>query len=243
MIPSAVRVAVISDIHANLHALAVLRDVDAASPDEVWCPRRHGRIRARAPMRSSTWSASARTCSSETTTWPPSATSTWPPSRPTRPSRPGGLRPSWRRTPRSSRHAHPADTRAASRSSTKRHASRLGVRAHGGVRARHAFERAGTQLALVGHSHVALAICFEGEVASEAACNPGTTYDVTPGRWPQPGLGRTAARRRPASRVVAARRRRQVGNFAASHIPSSKRRRSYGARAFPRARARLSYGL
>jgi diadenosine tetraphosphatase ApaH/serine/threonine PP2A family protein phosphatase len=32
------RVAVISDIHANLHALeAVLEDVDAAAPDEIWC--------------------------------------------------------------------------------------------------------------------------------------------------------------------------------------------------------------
>jgi len=33
-----VRVAVISDIHGNLHALeSVLRSVDAESPDEVWC--------------------------------------------------------------------------------------------------------------------------------------------------------------------------------------------------------------
>jgi len=33
-----VRVAVVSDIHANLHALeAVLEDVDAAAPDEIWC--------------------------------------------------------------------------------------------------------------------------------------------------------------------------------------------------------------
>jgi diadenosine tetraphosphatase ApaH/serine/threonine PP2A family protein phosphatase len=33
-----VRVAVISDIHGNLHALdAVLEDVDALAPDEVWC--------------------------------------------------------------------------------------------------------------------------------------------------------------------------------------------------------------
>jgi diadenosine tetraphosphatase ApaH/serine/threonine PP2A family protein phosphatase len=33
-----VRVAVISDIHANLHALeAVLADVDRESPDELWC--------------------------------------------------------------------------------------------------------------------------------------------------------------------------------------------------------------
>ena len=32
------RVAVISDIHANLHALdAVLADVDAFAPDELWC--------------------------------------------------------------------------------------------------------------------------------------------------------------------------------------------------------------
>ncbi|HZT16648.1 MAG TPA: metallophosphoesterase family protein [Gaiellaceae bacterium] len=32
------RVAVVSDIHANLHALdAVLGDVDAAAPDEIWC--------------------------------------------------------------------------------------------------------------------------------------------------------------------------------------------------------------
>jgi diadenosine tetraphosphatase ApaH/serine/threonine PP2A family protein phosphatase len=33
-----VRVAVLSDIHSNLHALeAVLADIDGASPDEVWC--------------------------------------------------------------------------------------------------------------------------------------------------------------------------------------------------------------
>jgi diadenosine tetraphosphatase ApaH/serine/threonine PP2A family protein phosphatase len=33
-----VRVAVISDIHANLHALdAVMADVDGARPDELWC--------------------------------------------------------------------------------------------------------------------------------------------------------------------------------------------------------------
>jgi len=33
-----VRVAVVSDIHANLHALeAVLADVDAQTPDEMWC--------------------------------------------------------------------------------------------------------------------------------------------------------------------------------------------------------------
>ncbi len=32
------RIAVLSDIHANLHALeAVLADVDAATVDEVWC--------------------------------------------------------------------------------------------------------------------------------------------------------------------------------------------------------------
>ena len=32
------RVAVISDIHANLHALeAVLENVDAESPDAIWC--------------------------------------------------------------------------------------------------------------------------------------------------------------------------------------------------------------
>jgi diadenosine tetraphosphatase ApaH/serine/threonine PP2A family protein phosphatase len=32
------RVAVISDIHANLHALqAVLREIDAAPPDAIWC--------------------------------------------------------------------------------------------------------------------------------------------------------------------------------------------------------------
>src|SRR3954471_17956332 len=32
------RVAVISDVHSNLHALqAVLADVDAAAPDELWC--------------------------------------------------------------------------------------------------------------------------------------------------------------------------------------------------------------
>ena len=32
------RVAVISDVHSNLHALqAVLADVDAAKPDEIWC--------------------------------------------------------------------------------------------------------------------------------------------------------------------------------------------------------------
>src|SRR5215218_2325878 len=38
MIPSAVRVAIISDIHANLHALsAVLCDVDAHAHDELWC--------------------------------------------------------------------------------------------------------------------------------------------------------------------------------------------------------------
>ena len=34
----AVRVAVISDIHANLHALeAVLREIDRDAPDELWC--------------------------------------------------------------------------------------------------------------------------------------------------------------------------------------------------------------
>ncbi|HKU58601.1 MAG TPA: metallophosphoesterase family protein, partial [Gaiellaceae bacterium] len=32
------RVAVLSDIHANLHALeAVLASIESASPDEVWC--------------------------------------------------------------------------------------------------------------------------------------------------------------------------------------------------------------
>jgi len=32
------RVAVISDVHSNLHALqAVLADIDAATPDEIWC--------------------------------------------------------------------------------------------------------------------------------------------------------------------------------------------------------------
>ena len=32
------RIAVISDIHSNLHALeAVLADIDAATPDEIWC--------------------------------------------------------------------------------------------------------------------------------------------------------------------------------------------------------------
>ena len=36
--PSVVRVAVISDIHANLHAFrAVLDDVERAAPDELWC--------------------------------------------------------------------------------------------------------------------------------------------------------------------------------------------------------------
>ncbi|HEY8644254.1 MAG TPA: metallophosphoesterase, partial [Gaiellaceae bacterium] len=32
------RIAVISDIHSNLHALeAVLTDIDAEAPDEIWC--------------------------------------------------------------------------------------------------------------------------------------------------------------------------------------------------------------
>jgi len=32
------RVAVISDIHGNLHALeAVLADIDSQAPDEIWC--------------------------------------------------------------------------------------------------------------------------------------------------------------------------------------------------------------
>jgi predicted phosphodiesterase len=36
--PLAMRVAVISDIHANLHALeAVLADIDREAPDELWC--------------------------------------------------------------------------------------------------------------------------------------------------------------------------------------------------------------
>ncbi len=36
--PLAMRVAVISDIHSNLHALeAVLRDIEAERPDEIWC--------------------------------------------------------------------------------------------------------------------------------------------------------------------------------------------------------------
>jgi predicted phosphodiesterase len=36
--PFAMRVAVISDIHANLHALeAVLRDIETEAPDEIWC--------------------------------------------------------------------------------------------------------------------------------------------------------------------------------------------------------------
>jgi predicted phosphodiesterase len=36
--PFAMRVAVISDIHANLHALeAVLRDIQTEAPDEIWC--------------------------------------------------------------------------------------------------------------------------------------------------------------------------------------------------------------
>ena len=36
--PLAMRVAVISDIHSNLHALeAVLADIDTEAPDEIWC--------------------------------------------------------------------------------------------------------------------------------------------------------------------------------------------------------------
>ena len=43
------RVAVLSDVHANLHALeSVLAQVDAGRFDAVWCPRRSRRLRAEA---------------------------------------------------------------------------------------------------------------------------------------------------------------------------------------------------
>ena len=83
------RVAVISDIHGNLHALeAVLEAIDGEAPDEVWClgdlvgygPRPNECCASSPSAPTSAWS--------ETTTSASSAGSTSTSSRPTRPSAP-----------------------------------------------------------------------------------------------------------------------------------------------------------
>jgi predicted phosphodiesterase len=186
MIPKAVRVAVISDIHANLHALsAVLRDVDAASPDEVWClgdtvgygPRPNecaDLVRERTDVCLIGNHDLAALGELDLAAFAPDAAiaARWTAAE---------LTPGTRALLEA---LDPAETRS-------------GVSLfHGSARepvweyvlteesALATLERAGTQLALVGHSHVALAICFEGDVAAEGGLAPaGTTHDLTRGRW------------------------------------------------------------
>ena len=65
------RVAVISDIHGNYHALeAVLAEVTAEAPDEIWCLGDVVGLRARAEPLLRGRRASARASASPaTTTW------------------------------------------------------------------------------------------------------------------------------------------------------------------------------
>jgi len=186
MIPSAVRVAVISDIHANLHALAaVLRDIETDPPDQVWClgdtvgygPRPNecaDMVRERAAVCLVGNHDLAALGRIDLAVFSPDAAvaAHWTAAE---------LNPETRGFLEA---LEPADARDG-----------VGL-FHGSARepvweyvlteesALATLDRAGTQLALVGHSHVALALCFQEDVAVEGGVAPaGTTHELARGRW------------------------------------------------------------
>ena len=203
------RVAVISDIHANLHALeAVLADIDAEAPDEVWClgdvvgygPRAERVLSTLVRERAAVCLVGNHDLAVDR------RRSTSPSSAATRP-RPragrSGVLGDRKRAPGCATLEPRGD--AAGRRALPRQPARsgLGVRPQRGGRARSRCSATTAPLVLVGHSHVALALAWDGE-RLDGRPRPGR-HRGRPRRRPlaaQPGLGRPAARRRPAGRVA-----------------------------------------
>ena len=200
------RVAVISDIHANSHALeAVAEAIEQEAPDEIWClgdlvgygaaAERVLRLGGRSTQ-TSAWPA--------TTTSACSGRSTSPTSRPTRPPprewTRGVLDEPTRATYLATLELERASARAsASTTRSPRDPVWEYVLTWEAARRRDRTTR-GADVTLVGHSHVPLAI-VDGRGVDRRA-RAGRHRD-RPRRRPlaaQPGLGRPAARRRPATR-------------------------------------------
>ena len=225
------RVAVISDIHGNRHALeAVLDEIAAAECEEIWClgdlvgygadpdALRGARSRARGDL----------------------------PGRQPRPGRlrrdrAGGVLPrrGARRAAGRRTSITPETLRVPAISSSPRNADEVVGLYHAspagpglGVRALAAAGRAcldvqPQRVALIGHSHVALSFCRRrARPASGETRDDGEQLDARRGRVAdQPGQRRPAARRRPARRVARARHRGLDGDLPPHGVRHRRRRR------------------
>ena len=196
------RVAVISDIHANLHALeAVLEAIDADPPDEIWCL---GDLVGYGPRRTSAarWSgARATSASSATTTSACSAGSTSTTSTGRRRRRAlDADRARSTSTARSSRASRPRRRSTAPSSTTRARATRSGSTCSTrGGRPRRARVDAGAARPRRAQPRRARDRARRRARRRAASRPSGTEIDLAGGPLaPQPGLGRPAARRRPA---------------------------------------------
>ena len=234
------RVAVVSDIHSNLHALeAVLEAIERESLDAVWCL---GDIVGYGPKpddAAASWRSGRRSAWPETTISECAGTSTSRTSRRTR------------RRLRCGREACSASARAAFLVALVPLAEADGVQLfHASPRdpvweyvltdqaAAAALELTTAALVLVGHSHVPIAVTNDGgELAGGLA--PGG-YGGRAGRRPlapQPRLRRPAARRRPARGVAPPRPRGAPRPVPARPSTRSRRRRRRSARRGSRSRS------
>ena len=202
------RVAVISDIHANLHALeAVLADIDRAGAGRALVPRRRRRLRAAAERVRRPRPRARRRCA-------------------LRQPRPRGDRHARHRRLQRRRGGSRALDAGACSAPTQRTWLRLAAARgdaagaelfHGSPRdpvwdyvlseevALISLLETTAPLVLVGHSHVALALAL-GRRDDRAAGSPRPARSAElpdAALAPQPRLGRPAARRRPARRLAA----------------------------------------
>ena len=228
------RVAVISDIHANLPALeAAAEAIERESPDEIWCLGDlvgYGAAAERVLRLGA--GARRRVCLVGNHDL----------------GRARHARPRRLRRRRGRRRQVGADGARRRRArlpvgACGRARSRDGVGLyHGSPRdpvweyvlsweaARDAIHDSGTEVTLVGHSHVPLAIP-DGDAAGRRP-RPGRDRD-RPGRRAlaaQPGVGRPAPRRRPRRGLATARPRRRHGRVPAHARTTSRRRRRRSAR-------------
>ena len=217
------RVAVISDIHANLHALeAVLAAVDAGGVRRDLVPRRRRRLRAAAER---VHRARAGAGGPLPRRQPRSGRAREDPDDPVRrttpASRPAGPRASWRTTPaRSWRHSQPLATRPGVELFHASPRDPVWDYVLSEDAARESFAATTEPLVLVGHSHVALELASDGLRLLGGKADGGIERRPRRSAPPaQPRLGRPAARRRPARRLARARHRRRTGNVPPYRVP------------------------